>query len=432
MATLALTGDSIIQRRLLSDRDPVVKPLFDIIRQADAAFTNLEVLPNDFRGDPALDSGGSHFGAPSWVLEELIEAGFDLFATATNHSLDYSISGLKYALDQLDGRRLCHAGCGRDLEEARQVSYFTTPSATFGMVACASTFARGQQAARRTRAMQGRPGLSPLRVESVYEILPAQLDQIKAISSDLGIEQLRRLDIDLGFAFESAADTFPFNGMNFRGSACPKHRQTPNKQDLDDILRWVEDARRMSDIVLVSIHAHEQGKKEEDPAEFITEFAYAAIEAGADVFVGHGPHILRGLEIYKRKPIFYSLGNFIGQNELVQRLPADSYDLFQIEDSHTPGALYQKRTDSDRIGFPADSRYWETVLPICVFEGHDLVSLIIHPVSLGLGEARHRRGRPRLASGEAASAILERYSGLCQPFGTELELKSNTCRVVLS
>ena len=40
------------------------------------AFTNLEVLPNDYRGDPALESGGSHFGAPAWLLDELQEAGF--------------------------------------------------------------------------------------------------------------------------------------------------------------------------------------------------------------------------------------------------------------------------------------------------------------------------------------------------------------------
>ncbi|TIP23107.1 MAG: CapA family protein [Mesorhizobium sp.] len=431
MTIIALTGDSIIQRRLLSTTDREVKPLFDIIRSCDAAFTNLEVLPNDFHGDPALDSGGSHFGAPSWVLDELVEAGFDMFATSTNHSLDYSISGLIYALDQLNRRQLCHAGCGRDLEDARQVSYFTTPSGTIGMVACASTFARGQQASRRTRVMQGRPGLSPLRVDSVYEILHEQLEQIKKICLDLGIEQLRRLDIDLGFGFEVSADIFPFNGMNFRASTQTKHLQTPNKQDLRDILRWVEEARRMSDIVLVSIHAHEMGETEEDPAEFITEFAYAAIDSGADVVVGHGPHVLRGLEIYKQKPIFYSLGNFIGQNELVQRLPADSYDQFRVQDNLTPGALYQKRTDDDRIGFPAYPRYWQTVLPICEFEGHDLVSLTIHPVSLGLGEARHRRGRPRLASAETASTILERFSALSLPFGTNLTMDGATYKLVI-
>ena len=105
---LLLTGDSILQRRLQSRDDPALKPLFDRVRAADVAFTNLEVLANDYRGDPALESGGSHFGAPSWVLDELVEAGFDLFATATNHSLDYSISGLLQsiqAMEQLGARR---------------------------------------------------------------------------------------------------------------------------------------------------------------------------------------------------------------------------------------------------------------------------------------------------------------------------------------
>jgi len=60
---LLLTGDSILQRRLLSRTDGVLAPLFDRVRAADVAFTNLEVLANDYRGDPALESGGSHFGA---------------------------------------------------------------------------------------------------------------------------------------------------------------------------------------------------------------------------------------------------------------------------------------------------------------------------------------------------------------------------------
>ena len=98
---LLLTGDSILQRRLQSGSDPELKPLFDKVRQADVAFTNLEVLANDYRGDPALESGGSHFGAPAWILDELVEAGFSLFATATNHALDYSISGLLQSIEAM-------------------------------------------------------------------------------------------------------------------------------------------------------------------------------------------------------------------------------------------------------------------------------------------------------------------------------------------
>lgn len=40
------------------------------------------------------------------------------------------------------------------------------------------------------------------------------------------------------------------------------------------------------------------------------------IDAAADVVVGHGPHVLRGIEVYKGRPIFYSLANFIFENDL--------------------------------------------------------------------------------------------------------------------
>ena len=111
--SLLLTGDSILQRRLNSRDDAELRPLFDKVRAADIAFTNLEGLANDYRGDPALESGGSHFGAPAWVLDELVAAGFDLFATATNHALDYSIQGLVHTIEALEARGLSFAGVGR-------------------------------------------------------------------------------------------------------------------------------------------------------------------------------------------------------------------------------------------------------------------------------------------------------------------------------
>src|SRR5437868_4630766 len=131
---LLLTGDSILQRRLQSTSDPELRPLFDRVRAADIAFTNLEVLANDYRGDPALESGGSHFGAPSWVLDELTEAGFSLFATATNHSLDYSISGLLQSLAAMEARGLSFAGTGRHLDDARRPAYHTHPHGTVAML----------------------------------------------------------------------------------------------------------------------------------------------------------------------------------------------------------------------------------------------------------------------------------------------------------
>ena len=427
--TLALTGDSILQRRLMSF-DPKVAPLFDIIRGADLAFTNLEVLPNDYRGDPALESGGSHFGAPAWVLDELLEAGFDLFATAHNHSLDYSIAGLRHALEAMAARGMTAAGTGVNLEEARRPAYHPHPHGTASLLSCSATFAKGQEASAQRPDMPGRPGLNPLRYDTVYEVTGGQMAMLREVADQLGLEKNRQAYINLGFLFPpDDPAVFPIGDFNFREAAETAVVTTPKQKDMDGIARWVREARGLSDVVVMSVHAHEQAGDKETPAAFLPVFARAMIDAGADVVVGHGPHLLRGMELYEGKPIFYSLGNFIGQNELVPRLPSDSYDRFRADAEATPGMVYRKRTDNDRRGFPSDARYWESVVAVCDFEDGRFAGVTVHPVTLGLGEAAHARGRPRLAVGEEGARILGRFAVLSQGFGTKVMVEGGVGRV---
>lgn len=54
------------------------------------------------------------------------------------------------------------------------------------------------------------------------------------------------------------------------------------------------------------------------------------------MFIGHGAHVLRGIEIYRDKPIFYSLGNFIAQNETIKHLPSDIYEKLKLPRDATP------------------------------------------------------------------------------------------------
>ena len=421
---IALSGDSILERRLLSRSDPQLLRLFELIRGADIGFTNLEVLPNDFRGDPAQESGGSHFGAPSWVIDELSEAGFQLFATATNHSLDYGVAGLRETMKQLDRRGATYAGIGRNLEESRRPAYHTHPAGTVALISCCSTFAKGQQASEQRPDMTGRPGLSGLRVDTVYEVTGAQLATVRELGEQLGLEKQRQQRMQLGFGFPpDDAAVVPLGDMMFRAAEKPAIRMTAKAADVEGIARWVREARAGADLVLVSLHAHEQRESKEEPAEFIQPFAHRMIEEGADLVVGHGPHLLRGIEIHRGKPIFYSLGNFIGQNELVARLPSDSYDRFRAKAELTPLMVYRQRTANDSRGFPSDARYWETVVPICSFEGRELRAIELHAVTLGLGEATHRRGRPRLADAADGARILERLAGLSRPFGTMLAIE---------
>jgi len=95
----------------------------------------------------------------------------------------------------------------------------------------------------------------------------------------------------------------------------------PNVNDLVTARRLVTEAKKKADIVIVSFHGGAEGTDHQHvPREtemFAGEergnlplFAHTVIDAGADLVLGHGPHVMRGMEVYKNRLIAYSLGNF--------------------------------------------------------------------------------------------------------------------------
>ena len=116
------------------------------------------------------------------------------------------------------------------------------------------------------------------------------------------------------------------------------------------------------------------------------------------------------------------------------KIPADGYDRFHAEPHLTPGQVYQKRVQGDQAGFPADRRYWESIVPKLAYESGPngrmtLRSIELTPISLGWKDARHRRGRPRLAAVDEGNAILGRFAELSRPFGTELGNETRSVRL---
>lgn len=158
----------------------------------------------------------------------------------------------------------------------------------------------------------------------------------------------------------------------------------------------------------------------------------ATIDAGADIFVGHGSHFPLGIEIYKGKPVFYSLGNFIFQNETVGFFPADAYERFDLDSKATPADFLDARTDGGRKGHPSDPQYWENIVAVCDFKGRKLSEVKLSPIDRGYGRPRAQRGRPILAAGEVGVRVLKRARRLCQAYGTELDLKDGAGLVVLA
>ncbi|MDP2320558.1 MAG: CapA family protein [Acidobacteriota bacterium] len=410
--TLALTGDTIIMQRLSPFQEPAFTGLFDLIRGADAAFTNLETLFHDYEAPPSHESGGTWMRTDPPILKELVWAGFDLVSRANNHAGDFGPLGSQITSRYVREAGLVEAGVGNSLAEAREAKFLETPRARIALISAASTFTPSSRAGNTRGDMPARPGLSPLRFTTTYVVTPDRLADLKRVASELSGQP------------PPAGDTLNFGGRRYLAGATPGQRTEPNQQDVDEIARVVRSAAALADIVIVSLHCHESGANRSVPADFIPVFARAVIDAGADVFVGHGPHVLRGIEIYKGKPILYSLSNFIFQNETLLRMPLDSYQQYALGSDAQPAEYLDARYDRDRRSFPADREYWDSVVATTKWEGSRFVELQLHPITLGYQTSRAERGRPRLASGADATRILDMMTARSKAFGTTVVVKN--------
>lgn len=434
--TFAATGDSIITRKVSTRKGPDFSGLVDLVRSADAAFTNLEIMTPRRPWVPSSEYGGMHLAAPPFILDELRWMGFNLFNVANNHAIDYTFQGLVDTLDELERRNMVYAGGGRTLGEARSPGYLETPAGRVALIGAASSFMTGALAAENRTDVGGRPGINPLRFDTDYVLDAGRLAWIKEIDEVLGTQATAQRRREFGLLVEDRPGTYLFLGRHFAEGDQPGVRTRPQARDLEEIARWIAEARRQADLVVVSLHAHEGqngDSNSDEPADFIVEAARRWIDAGADVFVGHGPHMLRAMEIYKGKPIFYSLGNFMFMFETVLRLPSEMYERHDLRPEATPSAVYDiwsAHEDGSPKGFHTDPRFWESVVPVCRFAGGRVTSIELHPVTLGLGQPRTRRGEPGLAQAADGEKVLNQLAELSAPFGTGIRIEKRGERVV--
>ncbi len=138
-----------------------------------------------------------------------------------------------------------------------------------------------------------------------------------------------------------------------------------------------------------------------------------------------------GIEIYKGKPIFYSLGELIMQSEGVQSFPAHAYERFGLSLEASPADFLDARSGNDTKGFIASPIYWESVIADCQFDDGRLAAVRLHPIELGYRKPRPQRGRPMMAEGEIANQIVSRLERLSLPFGTRLERTHDGAQVAL-
>ncbi|HWH79882.1 MAG TPA: CapA family protein, partial [Candidatus Binatus sp.] len=308
------------------------------------------------------------------------------------------------------------------------------PNGRVALVAATATFRPWNQAGEQRPDLRGRPGINPLGFQTTHYVDAAAFEQLQRVNRELGFEKSterarKHFYSDKEIPHAESAELSLFGQRYVMGEGFSIATQT-NDRDRQDNLRWISEARRQADWVVVSVHCHEFGGPSlltastraelEECADFVTKFAHEAIDAGADIFVSHGPHFPLGVEIYKGRPIFYSVGNLIFQNETVGFFPANAYERFDLDLKATPSDFLDARTNGGKKGHPSDPAYWENMFAICGFENKSLKEIRIHPIDQGFGRPRPQRGRPVLAEGKVAQRVIERVKKLSQRYGTKV------------
>ncbi len=437
--TIALCGDTMLSRRLAVYGEAPFLALREILRGADVAFTNLEGTARHYHEGSPSPWDGTFMTTEPHLLEDLKWFGVNLVSCANNHAYDYGDDGVLANIRHLDVAGLVHAGTGRNEREARSPAYLDTPHGRVALVAATASFDEASRAGVQRPDLQGKPGVSGLGYSTTYVVPGAVFAALREMSGGLGLEaeKARRRR----FGFFPAATLAPepegelrLLGRRFVAGDGYAVRTSPNQRDLEEIVRQVAEARRQADWVIVSLHSHEMGgpssqtaldrADQVDPADFVRTFAHRCVDEGAHVVVGHGYHMALGMELYRDRPIFYSLADFILQNETVRFFPGHAYQLYELGPDAGPADILDLRSENNTKAHPGDPLYWRTVCAVCRFAGGELAEVSLHPVESGHGKPRAQRGRPMLAGGETARQILERMAKLSRLFDTEVAVEA--------
>ena len=439
--TVTAGGDAIITSRLSPHQEEGFRSLLKIIRDGDVSFVNVDGVITDSPGYPSHDTG-VYVLQPSFAADELKWLGFNLVSCIGNHTMDYGFKGLEDTLHHLNRAGLVYAGSGKNLSEARGPGYLTTARRRVAMISMCSYFSPWARAIEQKRDCLGKPGINPLRYETRYRVDAQALKDLKRISEMLGLEKQKTARAKFGMFWGSVPDKedqFHFLTTDFVETQYNKF-MVGDKPGIDTVaidsdaggnIRWIREARRQADWVLVSIHCHEADGERGRPARFFPPFARACIDAGADAVLGHGPHLLRGIEIYKGKPIFYSLGNFILQFESVSMQPAEFYERYGLDPDMPLQEAWEVLTENDSRGFAVEPLFWESAVARFTFKKGRLGEVNLYPITLGFGKSRAQRGIPLLADKKLGKKIVDDLARLSAPYGTDIEFRNGVGVVVL-
>jgi poly-gamma-glutamate capsule biosynthesis protein CapA/YwtB (metallophosphatase superfamily) len=405
--TFAAVGDIII-RRPVGEGDAGYQALAKVMREADMTYANME--------GPILDEAkfrGPLAGGPKSVVNELKRMGVRIMTDANNHTLDAGLEGMFETHRLLDEAGIVHAGSGKNLADARQARIAVTPKGTVAAIGMYSIDPSSNNRSRFTDATENMPGLNPLHVTPYNVVTAEHMQALKKIRDAI---YARRPEVHVPVApvaaDEPAGRLRLFQTAFTVGPHPGDLTYEMDPADLKGIITSVRVGKQLADFLVVAIHCHQNSfafqaySQDHSTPNFLIELAHQVIDNGADAFVGHGVHNLRGVEIYKGKPIFYGVSSFFYHRGAAPEIT-----------SLSAGAGAGVNELEDNL---------ETLLTTSRFEDGKLVEVRLYPADLGQDRTRpiSRSGTPSTPSPEMARRVLERLQVLSKQFGTTISIEN--------
>ncbi len=414
----AAAGDAIIGRVIQSDF-PGYDEITPYVEGADASFFNLETTLNE-PGEccAAQLSGGTYIRTSKRVLPGLRKFGFNMTSFNNNHALDFSYGGLLSTLEALEETDFVHAGVGRNLAEASAPRYLDTGAGRVALIAVNTTFSPDMLAGEQNSRVPGRPGINGLRVNKYVRVTEKELEFVRELADKTGINVSQLITAKEGYNSGIKEGEAALGELRFvKGDRC-EYVMELVREDVERVKRAIYEAQLQADYIMISIHSHQlSGDAKENPSQFLIDFAHECIDAGAHAVVGHGPHLLRPIEVYKDCPIFYSLGDFILQLYNIELAPAEFYAKVGISGDATVHELLKTRSADFTRGLMTDPRMFLNVIPLWETEGGKLKSLRLLPLMGNMDGNKSEIGLPRICD---AARVVDYLGKMSEPYGVSL------------
>ena len=415
--SLVTVGDLLYSHPFANYTDPQLQTVLKLIRSGDATIANREGVFFDLKTFKGAGYGNGLLWGEEALAKDMKAMGIDMVSMANNHSTDWGREGLHESEQLLDQVGIVHAGSGANLEEARRGAVLTTPKGRVALVSTASSFKPNAGADDAFGETPARAGISLLRTRRIDLVTPEQMAAVRLLAT-------QRASL-LAPAPAPDAREVTLGEATYRLSDKPGLSYEMELYDHAGLLKAVREAKQAADLVVFTIHAHQSPTGDDDdtpaPPDFLIKLFHDAVDAGADVILGGGPHSLRGVEIYKGRPVLYGMGVFFINAE-IKALEETALDVYPDASGHAPPPRPEER--SVRPG-GNPKRWYDGVVAITDFEDGKAKTVRLYPLDLGNTYDRARRGIPHLADPANAQRILADLQADSRPFGTRIDIEGS-------